>query len=56
MITTMKIRNFFLVSCLAAIYLYASNEDYKDLVRQNELYCEMIMSGEFNWRQIDCNT
>jgi|11BtaG_2_1085332.scaffolds.fasta_scaffold114680_2 hypothetical protein len=54
---TMRFKHILLLSCIAVIYVYSSNLDYQDHVRDNQLYCEMIMDGAYpNWREIDCTT
>lgn len=57
MTITMGIKHKLFMICIVAIYVYSSNLDYQDQLRDHQLYCEMILDGAWpNWREIDCIT
>lgn len=39
---------------LIVIYLWASNEDYKDYMKHKIHYCEMVNDGYPNYKNLDC--
>ena len=49
-----KYKNTILLLIVAAIFLWASNEDYKDYIKMQTQYCEMVSDGYPNYKNFDC--